>query len=560
MNKKVFASQSLDEKVRTPKEGPRPVEATDSINYAGGKAYLFPDQHALAQMAATGTFNDGYYTHAQDQTHKFIEYSNRVDDQFLAKCAVCTREQFFMKDSAAVMLAALCMRNKALARRIFPRVADNGKMMRNVVQTFLSGVLGRTHPPKIVRKEFTKWIQQQDPVSTMRAYVGNSPALRDMLRLFHPRPLNQEQRALWGWITHQDGMNDELKAYLPSLILEYEAFKRGELETPPNVPFQLLTSFNLTKAQWKAIVMRGGWHFLRMNINTFARNGLLQDKEVVRHISDTLRDPEIIRKARVFPYQIMSTYTAIHDLRTSYDDAFVLRRTLVSRDDIPKDISSALQDALDISLDNVPIPQGGGMLAVLVDVSGSMGQPVTGYRRGASSQVLCVDVAALVASVYLKKYENTVVIPVDTECHSTESLNPRDSIMTNAQKLSSFGGGGTELSKAMQYLDAKYAKEPIEAVIMVSDNESWMETFGASLWRSEATKFMGLWNRIKNRNPAAKLVCIDITANETTQAHERTDVLNVGGFSDRVFEIIDLFLKDELNSNHWVELIERTEL
>jgi 60 kDa SS-A/Ro ribonucleoprotein len=36
--------------------------------------------------------------------------------------------------------------------------------------------------------------------------------------------------------------------------------------------------------------------------------------------------------------------------------------------------------------------------------------------------------------------------------------------------------------------------------------------------------------------------------------------LNIGGFSDQVFEIIDLFAKGELNADHWVGVIEAVEV
>src|SRR3712207_8227055 len=37
------------------------------------------------------------------------------------------------------------------------------------------------------------------------------------------------------------------------------------------------------------------------------------------------------------------------------------------------------------------------------DVSGSMKSPVTGYRKGATSTVRCIDVAALVAAAVLRR-------------------------------------------------------------------------------------------------------------------------------------------------------------
>lgn len=67
---------------------------------------------------------------------------------------------------------------------------------------------------------------------------------------------------------------------------------------------------------------------------------------------------------------------------------------------------------------------------------------------------------------------------------------------------------------------------------------------------------MRQWGAFKARNPAARLVCIDIQPNATTQAMERADVLNVGGFSDEVFDVVNAFANGALSPGHWVCRIE----
>ena len=42
-----------------------------------------------------------------------------------------------------------------------------------------------------------------------------------------------------------------------------------------------------------------------------------------------------------------------------------------------------------------------------------------------------------------------------------------------------------------------------------------------------------------------KLVCIDLQPYATTLAPERSDILNVGGFSDAVFSVVAGFLADD---------------
>ena len=71
---------------------------------------------------------------------------------------------------------------------------------------------------------------------------------------------------------------------------------------------------------------------------------------------------------------------------------------------------------------------------------------------------------------------------------------------------------------------------------------------------------MSEWSKFRARNPNAKLVCIDIQPNGTTQAAEREDILNIGGFSDHVFELLSLFAANTLHPDHWVGVIEETRL
>ena len=43
----------------------------------------------------------------------------------------------------------------------------------------------------------------------------------------------------------------------------------------------------------------------------------------------------------------------------------------------------------------------------------------------------------------------------------------------------------------------------------------------------------------------------------TTQAAESVDVLNIGGFSDHVFEVVAAFAEGGLGADHWVGVIEQ---
>ena len=205
----------------------------------------------------------------------------------------------------------------------------------------------------------------------------------------------------------------------------------------------------------------------------------------------------------------------------------------------------SLEDAMELAIANVPAID--GQVYVCPDVSGSMKSPVTGHRKGATTAVRCVDAAALVTAAILRRNPDAEVLPFDTSVVSLR-LSARDSVMTNAERLASVGGGGTSVSAPLARLNRRKAKGNL--VLIVSDNQSWAD----AAHRGTAT--MQEWNAFRARNPLARLVLIDLQPYQTTQVLEREDILNVGGFSDHVFDIVSEFAAGRLHGDHWVEQIE----
>ena len=515
-NKSVFASV-------VGKLLPRPNDR----NREGAPAYGYAPRHKLAQLAVTGCINATFYAEAREQLAEVVSLAQEVDAAFVAKTAVYCRQKGYMKDMPALLAAVLSMAGPDYLPVVFDRVVDNGKMLRNFVQIMRSGAVGRkslgSRPKALVRR----WLVEASDAALIRASIGQSPSLADVIRMVHPKPTDARREALFA---HLIGKPCDA-ALLPQALRDLALFRADSSAPVPDVAFQLLTSSALSREHWAAIARRGGWHMLRMNLSTFARNRVYEVEGMTDAIAARLRDPDGIRKARVFPYQLMVAAT-------------------MTGKAVPAAIREALQDAMEVAIANVP--ELGGRVAVCPDVSGSMASPVTGYRKGASSAVRCIDAAALVASAILRANRGAHVLPFAQGVVDL-ALNARDSVLTNAAKLAAIGGGGTNCSAPLARLNAW--REKVDLVVLVSDNQSWVDHTRAS-----DTGVMREWERLKNRNPGAKLVCIDLQPYGTTQAVERRDILNVGGFSDAVFEVIAAFARDELGPDHWVGQIERVEL
>jgi len=268
-----------------------------------------------------------------------------------------------------------------------------------------------------------------------------------------------------------------------------------------------------------------------MNLNTFARHGAFKEAGVTERVAELLRDRAEIQRARVFPYQLMAAYR-------NCDQS------------VPPEVRNSLQDAMEIALQNVPAVA--GKVYVCPDVSGSMRSPLTGYRKGASTAVQCVDVAALVAAAILARNQSAEVLPFESDV-VTVDLNPRDTVLTNAARLAAVGGGGTNCSAPVRLLNQRQAKGDL--IVFISDNQSWVDA-----GRGLGTALMQEWAGFRQRNPSARLICLDVQPGSTTQATEREDILNIGGFSDHVFEVMAAFAAGELEPDHWVAAIEAVEV
>jgi 60 kDa SS-A/Ro ribonucleoprotein len=496
----------------------------DSVNEAGGKAFALPPRQALAQYAVTGCLNGTFYASAETQLERVLEMVSAAGPEFTAKVALYSRERGHMKDMPALLCAALSVLDANQLKAVFPKVCADGRLVRNFVQIVRSGVVGRKSLGTVPKKLVQRWLEKASDEQILRASVGQSPSLADVVRMVHPHPADATRAALYGWLL--DRPHDA--AALPECVKAYEAYKAGTSKEVPDVPFQMLTALQLGTPEWTAIARNAGWQMTRMNLNTFARHGVFGDRKVTRMVANRLRDASLIRRARVFPYQLMVAYQ-------NADSS------------VPEDVRNALQDAMEIAIENVPAVA--GEIVVCPDVSGSMQSPVTGERKGSTTSVTCLQAAALVAAALLRKNSSAQVLPFSDDVVRV-SLNPRDSVMTNAAKLAALPSGGTNCSAPIADLNAR--RVTADLVVMVSDNQSWVDGDGGG--RSTAT--MAEWERFRRRNPRARLVCLDLAPYGTTQAAERQDILNVGGFSDAVFDIIAQFARGELSADHWIGEIE----
>lgn len=525
-------------------------------NEAGGPAYRLPPKHALAQVAATGCFGGVYYAAAESQLAELRALIDQLNENlFLAKLAVYSRERAYMKDMPAALLLALAQRDSQLFHRAFDRVVDNGRVLRTLFQMLRSGQFGRKSLSSSLQRAFQRWLNSASVNALLSASIGNDPSLRDVLRLARPTPKDNARRALFGWLTDKpvEKWAPATEADLPEQVERLAAYRQAE--TPElqagilarlSARWDLLADAARGPLVWKAIARQMGPQALRMNLNTLARHEVLGDREMADYVAGRIADADEIRRSRQFPYQYLAAY-------------------LNAGDNVPQKIKAALHQAAEIACGNVPeLP---GPVLIGLDTSGSMQSPVTGHRgRGATSKLRCVDVAALFAAAILRRNPDSIVVPFDTRAYQAK-LDPQDTILSLAERLAKYGGGGTDCSLPLNEANTKHRDRKFAGAVLVSDTESWVcggRRFAAGL--NGSTGVMTEWqqfvkNQLRLQGAAMigpKLICIDLQPYTTSQAPDRADILNIGGFSDAVFSVVASFLASD--AGRFVAEVEAIEL
>jgi 60 kDa SS-A/Ro ribonucleoprotein len=567
------------------------VPNADTKNEAGGKAYSMSNEAALAQFVATSCLNGTFHTSAKDQLDTVKKLLAGCTPEFIGKVAIYGRQSAFMKDLPALCISHLAADNgggknagdpsrrsapswtggpttpeqeakQEVLNKVFPHVIDSGTMVRNFVQMIRSGVLGRKSLGYSLRHLVRQWFENRSPATIFHNSIGNNPTLGEVIRIARPKPNTPEKAALFAYLTgakvvddaegkvlrtyFKDDSDGQVKvayehpfANLPQIVQQFEAWKADQTLPQPKLNFRFLDGIKkLSTAEWTEIARNANWLTTLKSMNTYKEHGVFDQPGMVELISARLADANEVAKVRVFPYQILIAY-------------------LASEGKAPQKVRDALHDALEAATRNVPVLT--GKVYICVDVSGSMTTGrVTGDRGSATTAARCIDVAALYAASLLRVNKSAEVIPfeVGVVLPSKLTLEPRDTVMTNARKLASIGGGGTNCSAPLNMLNQRNAKGDV--VVFVSDYESWAD--GPNAHNGKATAMLEQWAIFKKRNPDAKLVCIDLTPRANHQVVERPDILQVGGFSDNVFNVVARFAESGWDKNFWLQEINKIDL
>lgn len=419
----------------------------DSVNAAGGKAYTLDPKQELAELLLSSNIAKMAYKN-EDEVVKTLEtLVGKVDPLFAAKAAVYTRHVEGKRTSSQLVASFLASKaaGQLWAKDFYEAIVKRPDDMLEIVAHYFRD--GRKPIPNAMKKGFANAFGKFTAYHLAKyKKTGSAISLKDLTCLVHPTPKAKNGEALKMLV---EGTLRSTQTW------EAKLSEAGQLEEGEDESVK-----EEKKAEvWKEMVSEKSLGYLALLRNL--RNMLLGNLEVetVNNICTQLTDKAEIKKSLVYPTQIYIACTQIFEMANSMIGSASIRKVL-----------AALDEALEISVDNVPDMEGS---VVLVDQSGSMKQPLS---DGGTASVH--DVAHVFAAALMKKSN------VDVICFSDRAYlfkySPKSSIMDLVSQLNSgFLNGGTSLHAAFEMIKATRYKR----MIILSDMQVWSGASGGELFK-----------------------------------------------------------------------------
>jgi len=449
------------------------IAPTRVTNFAGGKAFALTPVTELVHATLASFLKDEHYESGDERAKRIATLVEKVavkEPEFVAKLAKVARSEFHLRSVTSVLLGALAKAHKGddLVKR---GIVASTERVDDLME--LAAYTGMPMPKQVkrgIRNALLKFNRHQ--LAKYRG-EGKEMSLVDLFNLVHPKPqhADKEQKKAW-----KDLINGKLVS-----TGTWEVEVSGAKDEKGR------------KEAFSDLILEGkmGYMALLRNLNNLIKYGV--NEKVIDAAVKQLTKRENVLKSKQLPFRF---YTASENVTGN------------------RKLSDAITDAMEIAVENVPTFKGKTLIAV--DASGSMsGDPITK--------------AAVFAAAMIKANDADVIL-YDTDVKEL-TVSSRSTVIDLANKIiKSAMGGGTETSLVFKY--AEEQKTKYDRIVILSDNESWAESYGGSDVQTAYKAYC------KDKGADPFVYAIDIQGYGSTDLQKSSKVFHLVGWSERLLDFI----------------------
>jgi hypothetical protein len=459
--------------------------STLTQNKAGGSAYKLPSKEKFVTNLLTNLYQeDKYYGDNTPELISLTESLVKSDPEFVARATIYAREVMNLRTAPVAVLAHLFLSgNGKLGRKVLPKVATRPDQLTELV-AYLNQ-FDKHLPKKLhqLRKGISDSLNNYDGYQLAKYKGGNSPTLKDLVRISHPKPKDEAQAKLFKQL-----LDDNLAT---AKTWESETSAKGN-----------------TKEVWQDLLNQNKLPYMAMlrNLRNIVETGVSLEHR--RLVCETLANVSQVRKSKQFPFRFYSAYNVLREL--NHEDV----------SDFLKAVASAIGHSVE-NIEDLP-----GVTFTTADNSGSMSSLLS-----SKSTVMMRDIANVLQAILAKGCKQHIG-SVFGDRFKVVNVNPDNDILNNADIYKNTNvGHSTNAYLAIQHLLDNKVK--VDRIIILSD----MQVYGLSSWtiKSDLAPLFSKYR--KEINPKCWLHSIDLAGYGTTPVVGE-NVNLIAGWSDKVLNYI----------------------
>jgi hypothetical protein len=455
-----------------------------TTNKDGNLAFKLSPKTELLVRTATHLFGEPtYYTKGDERAKELIELTEKVaeiEPEFVFKLAAYTRQVLHLRTAPIVLYV----------------IASNAKASKGtkLCKTWTDSIIQRADEiAEAIAFQLTYKGSKKGFPNSMRRALGDS------MDNFNAYALGKYNRD--GQVKLKDALRilhpkpkDEAQAAL------YKKIINGTLESPDTWEVLISTKGSM-KENWQTIAPKMGYMALLRNLRNF-----LQKECDMQAILTRIADKEQVLRSKQLPFRFLSAYREIEESLSPFSGVTM----------------TALQKALQYSIENVPeMP---GVTVIAVDQSGSMESPIS-----EKSKVSLMDTAHCLAAIVNERSPLTVTVGFSDTAYPIGI--PKGTVMHAITELAKNARpAGTNTEAVFELLAKK--KVRCDRLIILTDQQ---DNIGQA---------MDGWVKFMQINPQAKTYCVDLAGHGTTQFLPGSNVIQLAGFSEKIFQFVNLYEQD----------------
>ena len=476
-------------------------DPTTIENYEQGMNFsLDPKTELYIRAASCLVGENKFYESADFADNELIKAIHRVlkiDPEFVLQLAVYIREKLYLRSVPLVLCAEYANVAPGTvpgAKRYITRTIGRADEITELLsyQFARNQITNRkSKMPIVMKKGIANAFNKFDMYQFGKYNRSGTVKLKDALFLTHPKPKDENQQDIFNKIV------------------------AGELETPET--WEVMRSGGLMS--WTDVIHRiFGKNGKINNYMAQLRNlrNCMEDENVtdddINLLCSMIQDEHAVKYSKQLPFGFLSAYNSVHDIESVYTNQVI----------------DALEAAVIHSTNNVPKLKGKTLIAA--DVSYSMMNPIS--RKSTIQQY---DIGILL-EMLAHRFCQFSITGFFGDTWKQIPMSKQSGVLSNVNEMrrrSGEVGYSTNGHKVIEYLIKN--KTSVDRIMIFTDCQMWDSNGGD---RNFAPTFI----KYQRMNPNVKLYLFDLSGYGNISVPQNTkNVCVIGGWSDRIFDFIDIF-------------------